>query len=64
VAAWQAPPILATGFHSGVAAVVSTLFEWTEEGACGGDSGDPKLTSCDEYVKQYLANLLLYRSPN
>merc|ERR1711871_405649 len=44
----SAPPILATGFHSGVAAVVASLFEWTEEGACGGDSGDPKLTSCDE----------------
>ena len=32
-------PILATGFHSGVAKTVNHLFEWTEESLCATDSG-------------------------
>ena len=28
--------------------MVSPLFEWTSEGACGGDGGDPKLNDVDE----------------
>lgn len=50
----QLPPILATGFKSSVGTVVSSLFQWTQEGACGGEEGDPKLTKHDEYVRVLL----------
>merc|ERR1711871_1048246 len=32
----RSKPILATGFHSGVAKTVNHLFEWTEEALCAG----------------------------
>jgi len=33
------PPILATGFHSGVAKTVNHLFEWTEQSLCEAGTG-------------------------
>ena len=45
----RSKPILATGFHSGVAKTVNHLFEWTEEALCAGSgtTGDTEVVAMD-----------------